>query len=264
IAALQEKRDPLWKEYQAAMESAEANARAPAKSGDFPLLGGGDVNLYSLFVERAQNLIQPDGLVALLTPSGIAADKGAAAFFRGISDSWRLSTLYDFENRQNPGGSYFPDVDSRFKFCALVFGGEKRTFDTARCAFYLHDINELDTEERVLELSSEDFNRVNPNTGAAPIFRNRRDADITLRIYREHPVLVDRSGSEEKRVWPVKYLRMFDMTNDSVLFKTRAELEQEGFERTAFNRWQKTKKSPCRSTKAKWYRCTTTGRRMWS
>ncbi|MDR2112670.1 MAG: restriction endonuclease, partial [Candidatus Accumulibacter sp.] len=242
IAALRQKGAPLWREYQEAVERAEANMRVLGKSGDYPLLGGGDVNLYSLFVERAQSLICPDGLVALLTPSGIAADLGAAAFFRGLSESGRLSALFDFENRQNPGdsgGSYFPDVDSRFKFCALVFGGKKRTFPTSRCAFYLHDINDLDDAERVLELASVDFRRVNPNTGAAPIFRNRRDADITLSIYREHPVLVDKSGDGEKRVWPVKYSRMFDMTNDSALFKTREELERDGFEPAALNRWRK-------------------------
>ena len=38
-----------------------------------------------------------------------------------------------------------------------------------------------------------DFTRVNPNTGTAPVFRTRRDADITRRIYERHPVLVDRS-----------------------------------------------------------------------
>ena len=38
------------------------------------LLGGGDINLYSLFVERAMSLVKPDGFVGLLTPSGIYAD----------------------------------------------------------------------------------------------------------------------------------------------------------------------------------------------
>ncbi|MBK7765654.1 MAG: restriction endonuclease [Sulfuritalea sp.] len=231
IEALETKKygpDPLWLEYAKACERAEANARVLGKSGDYPLLGGGDVNLYSLFVERAQALTAADGLVALLTPSGIAADKGAAEFFRGISATGRLGALFDFENRQNPGGSYFPDVDSRFKFCTLIFGGEQRRFAASRCAFYLHDITEADDAERVLELSAEDFKRVNPNTGAAPIFRNRRDAEITMRIYREHPVLVDRKAVEEHRVWPINYVTMFHMTNDSHLFLTRAEVEKQG------------------------------------
>jgi hypothetical protein len=145
----------------------------------------------------------------------------------------------DFENRHNPGGSYFPDVDSRFKFCALVFGGASRTFPASRCAFYLHRLEELDDRERVLELSAEDFRLVNPNTGAAPIFKSRRDADIATRLYREHPVLVNRSDGGEHKVWPVKYATMFHMTNDSHLFLTRAELEKQGFAPVALNRWVK-------------------------
>jgi hypothetical protein len=80
---------------------------------------------------------------------------------------------------------------------------------------------------------------VNPNTGAAQIFRHLRDAEITTRLYRAHPVLVDRSDGGERRVWPVKYLRMFDMTNDSRLFLTRDELLQRGYQPAALNRWHK-------------------------
>jgi hypothetical protein len=229
IEALEKKKygpAPLWLEYAEACQRAEANARVLGKSGDYPLLGGGDVNLYSLFVERAQALTAPDGVVALLAPSGIAADKGAAEFFRSISVTGRLGALFDFENKK----VFFPDVHASFKFCTLVFGGEQRRFAAARCAFYLHKIDELDDATRILKLSAEDFKRVNPNTGAAPIFSNRRDADITMRIYREHSVLVDRSEGDEQRVWPVKYVTMFHMTNDSHLFLTQAEVEQRGIE----------------------------------
>ncbi len=245
IADLEKKGAPLWAQYQDAAARAEANARVLGKAGDYPLLGGGDVNLYSLFVERAQALAQSDGVVALLTPSGIAADKGAAEFFRSISTTGRLGALFDFENRFNPGGSFFPDVDSRFKFCTLVFGGERRMFERARCAFYLHDIGELDDAERAMALTQEDFALVNPNTGAAPIFRTRRDAEITTRVYRANPVLVRRSELNaatnqrtEHKVWPVRYLTTFHMTNDSKLFLSRAELEQRGFVPAALNHWR--------------------------
>ena len=210
------------------------------------MLGGGDVNLYSLFVERAQALVDPNGLVALLTPSGIAADKGAARFFRSISTTGRLGALLDFENRDNSGGSFFADVDSRFKFCVILFCGAHRSFAQTRCAFYLHQLEELDAPERTLLLTAEDFALVNPNTGAAPIFRTRRDADITTGIYRANPVLVKRNElnkatnqRSERKAWPVKYVRMFDMTNDSKLFLTAAELTQLGFARAPLNRWRK-------------------------
>ncbi len=246
IAELQEKKAPLWDSYVQATERAEANARVLGNgklgSGDYPLLGGGDVNLYSLFVERAQALIAQDGLVALLTPSGIAADKGAAEFFRGISSTGRLGALFDFENRKG----FFPDVDTRFKFCTLVFGGARRHFDKTRCAFYLHQLVELDNPARTLTLSAEDFQRVNPNTAAAPIFRSRRDADITLRVYAQHPVLVKHGNvsastgqQADTRTWPVKYVTMFHMTNDSGLFLKADELQKQGWRPAELNRWEK-------------------------
>jgi hypothetical protein len=62
---------------------------------------------------------------------------------------------------------------------------------------------------------------------------------LTTAIYERCPVLVDKSGKEAKAAWPVKYNRMFDMTNDSHLFRTRAELEEkEGAWPIDGNRWQ--------------------------
>ena len=209
-------------------------------SGDYPLLGGGDVNLYSLFVERAQSLAAKDGLIALLTPSGIAADKGAAEFFRSLSSTGGLGALCDFENRK----VFFPDVHASFKFCAMLFGGPVRTFKQTRCAFYLHQLAELDDPSRTLTLTAEDFSRVNPNTGAAPIFRSQRDADITLKLFANHPVLVKHgevsasTGAQpDLKVWPVQYASVFHMTNDSQLFLKSGELQKQGFEPKALNRW---------------------------
>ena len=236
----------LWAQYQEATQRADDNARVLGNSklgcGDYPLLGGGDVNLYSLFVERAQALVAKDGLVALLTPSGIAADKGASEFFRSISSTGRLGALFDFENRK----VFFPDVHASFKFCTLVFGGADRGFAQTRCAFYLHLLDELDEPARILKLDTKDFERVNPNTGAAPVFRHQRDADITLKLYAQHPVLVKHGGSstslgklDEVKAWPVKYVTMFHMTNDSHLYLKEDELVPQGWVAVALNHWRK-------------------------
>ena len=200
-----------------------------------PLLGGGDINLYSLFVERAMHLVKPDGLMGLLTPSGIYADKTAADFFKSVSTSGRLAGLFDFENRK----IFFKDIHASFKFCALIFGGEARCFNETRCAFFLHDTAEIDDPDRCFPLAPSDFARVNPNTCTAPVFRTRRDADITRRIYERHPVLVDRSGGGERKAWPVKYVTMFHMANDSHLFRTAVQLEADGFYPVEGSRWKR-------------------------
>ena len=241
IQGLRERGGPLADDFDAAKSRADGLGQLVRGSGHYPLLGGGDINLYSLFVERAMNLIKPNGLVGLLTPSGIYADKTAANFFKSISTNGRLAGLFDFENRRLGTGlpPYFPDVDSRFKFCVLVYGGESRTFDETRCAFFLHSVDTIDDPNRCFPLAPEDFTRVNPNTGTAPVFRTSRDAEITRGIYERHPVLVDRSDGGETRAWPVRYYTMFHMTNDSHLFRTAAQLESDGFYPVDGNRWKK-------------------------
>ena len=222
IADLEKAGDPLSRDFAEANERATAAVRMARDGGDYPLLSGGDINLYSLFVERAMNIVKPGGMVGLLTPSGIASDKTAARFFKGVATQGRLRALYDFENKK----VFFPDVHASFKFCVFV-ASPSPTSEPAQCAFYLHNVSELDDPERCFPLTAEAFARVNPNTGTAPIFRSRRDAELTTAIYRRMPVLVDRSSGEEVKAWPVKYSTMFHMTNDSGLFRTREELEEQ-------------------------------------
>ena len=221
IAALHDAGDPLADEYELASDRATTAVRVARECGDYPLLSRGDVNVYSLFVERAFALVKPEGVVGLLVPSGVASDKTSAKFFKAAATEGRLRALYDFENRK----VFFSDVHASFKFCVFV-AGRASSDGPSHCAFYLHDVAELSDPARRFPLAAEDFQKVNPNTGTAPVFRTRRDADLTTAIYRRLPVLVDRSAGGDVKAWPVKYERMLDMTNDSGLFRQRAELEE--------------------------------------
>ncbi|MCY4597767.1 MAG: hypothetical protein OXC19_23580 [Bryobacterales bacterium] len=76
---------------------------------------------------------------------------------------------------------FFPAVHASFKFCVFV-AARSGVDGPARCSFYLHNLSELEDPDRRLELTPDDFHRVNPNTGTAPIFRSRRDQEITTAI----------------------------------------------------------------------------------
>ena len=234
IRRLRNQGAPLAGEFDAAKARADDLGRLIRESGHYPLLGGGDINLYSLFVERAMSLVKPDGFVGLLTPSGIYADYTAAKFFKSVSTTGRLASLFDFENRK----IFFKDVHASFKFFAITFGGEERKFDAAECAFFLHDTETIMDPDRSFQLTLDDFAKVNPNTGTAPVVRTRRSVEIIRRLYERHPVLVDRSYGYERREWPVRYLTMFHMTNHSHLFRTAAQLESNGFYPVEGNRWK--------------------------
>ena len=225
----------LAEEFKCAKSRADHFAAFARSSGDYPLLARGDLNIYSLFVERAMNLVKPDGFVGFLVPSGIYGDLHKAGFFKQISTTGQLYCLFDFENR----GTYFRDVHDSQKFCVLVFGGQNRIAGQSQCGFFLDDVGSINDSDRCFTYTRADFARVNPNTGNAPVFRSRIDADITNRAYREHPVLVDKSGDEERSVWHVRHLRMLDMAVNSDLFWTAERLRNEGFYKVSANRWRR-------------------------
>ena len=81
---------------------------------------------------------------------------------------------------------------------------------------------------------------LNPNTRTCPVFRSRRDAELTKAIYRRVPVLIDRNRKEGGNPWGIKFVTMFDQTNDAELFRTREDLAKLGAKQDG-NRWKKGK-----------------------
>jgi len=86
---------------------------------------------------------------------------------------------------------------------------------------------QLKDKERLFTLSAKDISLINPNTHTTPIFRTHYDAQLTKKIYARVPVLVNEKTGENS--WGVRFLRMFDMSNDSHLFCTCKELEEKGY-----------------------------------
>lgn len=74
----------------------------------------------------------------------------------------------------------------------------------------------------------EEILQVNPNTKTLPVFRTRRDAEITLGIYRRVPILLRENPRQNP--WGISFMAMFHMANDSHLFKSAEQLHDEGWE----------------------------------
>ncbi len=126
----------------------------------------------------------------------------------------------------------FPGIDSRIKFCLLTLSGTELLIEQAEFAFFLYQAEQLRDPERRFALSAADFSLFNPNTRTCPIFRTRREMEIARKLYRRAGVLwMEARGNQvEINPWGVKFSRMFDMSNDSRYFRTRKELEEEGWE----------------------------------
>jgi hypothetical protein len=236
IAKLEAKNPELFARYTQAKETAEKTLAQVRTSSRFPLTAKGDVNTYMLFAELARQIVAPAGRVGLLVPSGIATDNTTREFFAALMSSKALISLYDFENRLR----IFPDVDGRFKFCILLLGGSGTRTTQADFVFFAHSMRDLDEKDRHIALSSKDIDLLNPNTRTCPIFRSRRDAELTKAIYRRVPILIDESRDAGGNPWGIRFVRMFDQTNDAELFHSPAQLQKIGF-RLVANRWTKGK-----------------------
>src|SRR5690606_30747563 len=193
-------------------------------SDRYPLGSVGRLNTAPLFVELMWSSINRAGRVGVVTPTGIATDAFTQSFFRAMVDRRSLVSLFDFENRRG----IFPGVDRRYKFSLLTLSGDDRPVDEAEFVFFALDVGDLADPERRFTLKPEDFALLNPNTGTCPVFRTRRDAEITEGIYRRVPVLV-KDGDPNGNPWGFKGQLMFNMSADSHLFRTREELEAEGW-----------------------------------
>ncbi len=237
IRALETERPELFLRYEQAKRRAEQTL-GYARAGRYPLTGKGDVNTYVLFAELARTIVAPEGMVGLLVPSGIATDDTTKDFFAALMDSKTLRLLYDFENKLG----MFPDVHRSFKFCTLVFGGAKRTRRAADFVFFARRMSDLKPKQRHIPLSAEDLALLNPNTRTCPIFRTRRDAELTRGVYRNVPILIDRTRKSGGNPWGIRFVRMFDQTNDAELFHAPEQLAKLGFKRSG-NRWKRGKQA---------------------
>jgi hypothetical protein len=240
IEALRTKGDSLWNDYAYARSFSEQAMAAARRSPTLSALAGGDTNIYALFVAQAQQLLSKRGICGFLIPTEIATGLATSANFRQLTEQQRLHCILDFQNRlTGEKKQYFPDVYYREKFCVYVFGGSEQKWNAIDCAYFLQGTSDSDVAAQASEMTPAEFGVVNPNTGTAPVFRTKKDADLTRGLYREFPILVDRRRVHQPKQWPATYFRAFDMANDSNKFRTAEQLLGEKFYPVAGGRWKK-------------------------
>ncbi|RDH46489.1 Eco57I restriction-modification methylase domain-containing protein [Zooshikella ganghwensis] len=207
----------LFHEYSRAKSELDAaSAFAHVKEdegGRYPLTGKGRVNTYALFSESILQAMSDKGRAGFIVPTGIATDDSTKAFFGHISQSGRLVSLYDIENRDK----VFTAVDSRMKFCLLTLGQARR----AEFAFFLTQTTQLTDARRRFNLTPNEFRLINPNTLTCPVFRSKQDAELTKKLYCVAPVLIDEKNQENGNPWAISFMQgTHNMSSDSHMFQS--------------------------------------------
>ena len=217
--------------YRAARRKVKATFLFANSSGAFPLCAKGltakgvnSLQTDQLFAERFAAVAAPMGRIGCIIPTAIASGAGGQYLFGDFTERGAVASLYDFENRK----PLFVGVHASQKFCLLSLVGKALREPVARFAFFLLDTPDLDNADRVFALSPEEIALLNPNTRTLPIFRNRRAADLTAAIHRRVPVLWDET-KRDGNPWGITFKNLFNMTDDSDLFRTREALEADGW-----------------------------------
>ncbi|OGP20086.1 MAG: hypothetical protein A2X91_09880 [Deltaproteobacteria bacterium GWB2_65_81] len=217
--------DPvLFHEYKDALRKAEGESHIARNAGIFPLCGRGDVNTYALFAEQFLNLMSPDGRAGIIVPTGIATDDGTKGYIDEVVTSHRLASFYSFENEE----FIFRDVHHSYRFCLMTLLGTATRQEAVDFLFFARKVENLEDERRHFTLSPAEVAALNPNTKTCPIFRSKMDAELARKIYARVPVLFDEARGADGNPWGINFQRMFDMANDSGLFRTHAQMAADG------------------------------------
>ncbi|MBI1241487.1 MAG: N-6 DNA methylase [Nostoc sp. RI_552] len=214
IKELPQKNPALGQAFENAKHSADAQSKFIRESGRFPLTAVGDINTYAVFAETTRGLINHNGRIGVIVPTGIATDDTYKKLFGDLIQKQNLANLYDFENRE----SLFPAVHRSYKFSLVGISG--KPIQQGNFAFFLTQPKQLENKKRLFQLSPQDIALINPNTFTCPIFRTSQDAELTKKIYQNVPVLENENTGINP--WGISFMRMFDMANDSGLFHNEA------------------------------------------
>ena len=196
----------LHAEFIVARRIAEATSLYAHDAGRYPLTGVGDVNTYALFAETFAQLMAPGGRAGFIVPTGIATDDSTKAYFEAVSQNGQLATLLAFENEE----FIFPSAHHSFRFCILTLGRS----ETSEFVFFARQPQQVHDPRRRFTLTPDEFCLINPNSRTCPIFRSQHDAELTKKLYRSTPVLIE-EGKVERNPWELRFhSRLIHMAED--------------------------------------------------
>ncbi|MEV0218200.1 DNA methyltransferase [Streptomyces sp. NPDC050704] len=220
--------------YHAARRRVKSSFHFLGASGAFPQMrrglsakGVNSLQTDQLFTERFVSITAPQGRCGTVVPTQIATGAGAQFLFQDLTRRSAVTHLYDFENGRRE--RLFPAVHASYQFALVSLTGRGLTEPAARFAFFLGHPDELADGTAVFALSPEEIVIINPNTGTLPVFRTRRDGDLTTAIQSRVPVLVNENEAEGNP-WRLTFRQFINLTDDSDLFRDQSQLESEGWE----------------------------------
>ncbi len=163
---------------------------------------GHTYNTYKLATELSYNIAGSDGIVSLLTPSGIAGEAGSAGLRKLLFENTEVDSFWSFKARTD----IFSDIDQ--KFCVHIYskGGQTSNFRFADEIVSVDEFERLYTSDELPQISAELVRESAPETFSLIPARKNLDVSVLERLY-EHPL-----ASSENAAFTVNPTRELDET----------------------------------------------------
>ena len=172
------------------------------------------MNTYAVFAETARTVIGPRGRSGLVLPTGIATDATTAPFFGDLVSNAKLVSFLGSRTRRTCSAT--SAIAASASACLPSAAGRTPAW-TQRASPSAAREHARSSRASTFTMPPEEILLVNPNTGTCPSSDSRRDAEITIGIYKRVPVLW--REDPEENPWGLSFMAMFHMANDSGLFQ---------------------------------------------
>ena len=166
--------------------------------------GGGEADLYKMFIELSGGLVSADGAIALLVPAGFIRNQGATELRKWLFHNFDTDILI-LDNRNR----YF-GIDSRFKFLQLLATRQK---SEARSIRFSSSCLGDESDRWKAQTSLEELDNIQPDL-SLPEVHGYEDWQLFVRLRRLHPEFGSLEG-----LWCPRFHREMDMTGDRAKFQ---------------------------------------------
>jgi hypothetical protein len=164
----------FWEQYK---KSVYKFSNFLIHSGKYPLSSIGNRNLYRIFTDAALTNLSKNGRIGFIVQSGIYSDDMGKLFFEYLLENNKIVSLFDFENHEG----YF-DIHRMMRYTLLTLSHDLNSLP--QFSFLLWKIEELLNPLKRFNITYEEVKILNPNTKNCPQFKNRIEADLALKIYK--------------------------------------------------------------------------------
>lgn len=184
----------------------------------------GDPDLYKFFLERAIALLAPEGVAALLIPSGVLRAQGSGPLRRLMRQEGDLTEIVEYINKKK-----IFDIHLMYRFATLLF--RKGVAGCRTLARFGETEPASSNIEKGIYLEHDFLDLVGGVDALIPEVRSDAEQNLLARLYRDNPVAEGIGGAS------LSFKRELDMTNDAAHFIHAHDAHAQGFRPDSKGRW---------------------------